>query len=199
MQSVDRAVESLVETLRSVGELNNTVIVFASDNGYSLGEHRFIGKNVLTDEVLQVPLLVRGPGIRSGVSSDLPVSLVDLPATLTALAGVPPGWLLDGTSFLPTLMGLDQPFRDATLVQTGDVGGDGWAYRGVRTSRYLYGVNGADGFLYDNLLDPSQLINRISDPGYVEIRTLLEQRRLQLLSCRGATCNQTFGLLPEPG
>ncbi|CAA9378131.1 MAG: Choline-sulfatase [uncultured Nocardioides sp.] len=199
LQSVDRAVESLVETLRSVGELNSTVIVFASDNGYSLGEHRFIGKNVLTQEVLQVPLLVRGPGIASGATNDLPVTLVDLPATFTALAGVTPGWLLDGTSVTPALAGQDQPFRDTTLVQTGDDGGDGWAYRGVRTSRYLYGVNGSDGFLYDRLVDPDQLTNLLLDPAYAEIRALLEQRRLQLLSCRGATCNRTFGLLPEPG
>lgn len=198
LQSVDRAVESLVETLRSVGELNDTVIVFSSDNGYSLGEHRFIGKNVLTDEALQVPLLVRGPGIAQGVTSDLPVTLVDLPATLTSLGGVQPGWLLDGLSFVPTLRGQDQPFRDATLVQTGDDSGDGWAYRGVRTSRYLYGLNGADGFLYDDLRDPHQLINRFDEPGYAEIRALLEERRGQLLSCGGSTCNQTFGLLPDP-
>ena len=198
LQSVDRAVESLVETLRSVGELNNTVIVFSSDNGYSLGEHRFIGKNVLTDEVLQVPLLVRGPGIGRGTASDLPVTLVDLPATFTALAAARPSWLLDGLSFVPALHGQDQPFRDTTLVQTGDDGGDGWAYRGLRTSRYLYGVNGADGFLYDNLRDPQQLINRYDDPGYLEVRQLLEQRRGLLLGCRGETCNQTFGLLPDP-
>lgn len=198
LQSVDRAVESLVETLRSVGELNNTVIVFSSDNGYSLGEHRFVGKNVLTNEVLQVPLLVRGPGIDQGTTSDLPVTLVDLPATFTSLAAVQPGWILDGLSFVPTLRGQDQPFRDTTLVQTGDDGGDGWAYRGLRTSRYLYGVNGADGFLYDNLRDPDQLINRYDDPGYLQLRVLLEQRRVQLLGCRGGTCNETFGLLPDP-
>jgi arylsulfatase A-like enzyme len=196
--SVDRAVESLVETLRSVGELNNTVIVFSSDNGYSLGEHRFVGKNVLTEEALQVPLLIRGPGIGTGTATDLPVTLVDLPATFTSLAAVQPGWLLDGLSFVPTLRGQDQPFRDTTLVQTGDDGGDGWAYRGLRTTRYLYGVNGSDGFLYDNLRDPSQLINRLEDPGYQAIRALLEQRRLQLLGCRGRTCNETFGLLPDP-
>ncbi|WP_257957189.1 sulfatase-like hydrolase/transferase [Nocardioides sp. B-3] len=198
MQAVDRAVESLVETLRSVGELNNTVIVFSSDNGYSPGEHRFVGKNVLTEEVMQVPLLVRGPGIDHGTTSELPVTLVDLPATFTSLADVQPGWQLDGLSFTPTLRGRDQPFHDTTLVQTGDDGGDGWAYRGVRTTRYLYGVNGADGFLYDNLRDPHELINRYDDPGYLEIRALLEQRRLQLLSCRGWTCNGTFGLLPDP-
>ncbi len=198
LQSIDRAVESLVETLRSVGELNNTIIVFSSDNGYSLGEHRFVGKNVLTREALQVPLLVRGPRIGRGSASDLPVTLVDLPATFTALGGVEAGWLLDGTSFAPTLIGQDQPFRDTTLIQTGDTEGDGWAYRGVRTSRYLYGVNGADGFLYDTQLDPDQLINRFIDPGYAEIRTILEQRRMELLNCRGPACNQTFGVLPEP-
>ena len=199
LQSVDRAVESLVETLRAVGELNDTVIVFTSDNGYSLGEHRFIGKNVLTNEALGVPLLVRGPGVGQGVTSDLPVTLVDVPATITSLGAVRPGWLLDGLSFVPTMHGQDQPFRDTTLVQTGDDDGDGWAYRGVRTSRYLYGVNGADGFLYDNLRDPHQLVNRFDDAGYVEIRALLEQRRVQLVGCRGESCNQTFGLLPDPG
>ena len=198
LQSVDRAVESLVETLRSVGELNNTVIVFSSDNGYSLGEHRFVGKNVLTHEALQVPLLVRGPGIGQATTSDLPVTLVDLPATITTLGSVQPGWLLDGLSFVPALRGQDQPFRDTTLVQTGDDSGDGWAYRGVRTSRYLYGVNGADGFLYDTVRDPQQLINRFDEPGYQVIRALLEQRRVQLLSCRGQACNTTFGLLPDP-
>ncbi len=198
LQSVDRAVESLVKTLRSVGELNNTVIVFASDNGYSLGEHRFIGKNVLTHEALQVPLLIRGPGIAAGTASELPVSLVDLPATLTQLADASPTWPLDGASFLPSLIGQDQPWRDTMLVQTGDDGGDGWAYRGVQTSRFLYGMNGADGFLYDDLLDPDQLVNRIADPGYAAIRSMLEERRQQLLGCEGDPCNRTFGLLPEP-
>jgi arylsulfatase A-like enzyme len=199
LQSVDRAVASLVDTLRETGELESTVIVFTSDNGYSLGEHRFIGKNVLTDPVLQVPLLVRGPGIAPGTTSELPVTLVDLPATFAAIAGASPSWAVDGTSVVPTLRGLDQPFRDTTLVQTGDDGGDGWAYRGVRTDRYLYGVNGADAFLYDDDLDPDQLVNRIDDPAYASVRAALEERRSSLITCAGWLCNQTFGALPEPG
>ena len=90
LQAVDRAVGSLVETLDEQGVLDDTYIVFSSDNGYSLGEHRFVGKDVLTDEALQVPLLVRGPGIAPGSTSDLPVTLVDLPATFAALTGVSP-------------------------------------------------------------------------------------------------------------
>ena len=69
LQAVDRAVGSLVDTLDQAGVLDDTYIVFTSDNGYSLGEHRFVGKDVLTDEALQVPLLVRGPGIAPGSST----------------------------------------------------------------------------------------------------------------------------------
>jgi arylsulfatase A-like enzyme len=198
LQAVDRSVESLVRTLRQTGELDNTYIVFSSDNGYSLGEHRFVGKNVLSQPVLQVPLLVRGPDVVAGSTSDLPVTLVDLPATFAALGDVSPGWMVDGTSVVPTLHSQDQPFRDTTLVQTGEESGDGWAYRGVRTSRFLYGMNGSDGFLYDRLLDPEELVNRVDDPAYAAIRAQLEQRRTQLLSCTGWTCNQQFGPLPEP-
>ncbi|MCF6377775.1 sulfatase [Nocardioides KLBMP 9356] len=198
LQSVDRAVGSLVETLDEEGVLDNTYIVFSSDNGYSLGEHRFIGKDVLTDEALQVPLLVRGPGIAPGSTSALPVTLVDLPATFAALTGVTPQWLVDGTSLLPTLHGEDQGFRDTTLIQTGRTLGDGWSHRGVRTDRYLYGTDGTDGFLYDRLLDPDEMVNLIDDPAYEPVRAALELRRSELVTCAGWTCNQQFGPLPEP-
>lgn len=198
LQSVDRAVGSLVQTLDEQGVLDDTYIVFSSDNGYSLGEHRFVGKDVLTDEALQVPLLVRGPGIAPGTTSDLPVTLVDLPATLAGLTGVTPGWQVDGTSLAPTLRGETQVFRDTTLIQTGRTLGDGWSHRGVRTERYLYGTDGTDGFLYDLLLDPDEMTNRIDDPAYAAVQAALELRRTELVTCAGWTCNQVFGPLPEP-
>ena len=198
LQAVDRAVASLVDTLAAEGVLEETYVVFTSDNGYSLGEHRYVGKDVLTDEALRVPLLVRGPGIVPASTSDLPVTLVDLPTTLAALAGVSPGWLVDGTSLAPTLRGGPQPFRDTTLVQTGSSAEDGWSHRGVRTQRYLYGVDGPDGFLYDAETDPDQLVNRYDDPAYAAVRAALERRRAALVDCAGWTCNQVFGPLPEP-
>jgi arylsulfatase A-like enzyme len=198
LQAVDRAVGSLVATLDEQGVLDDTYIVFTSDNGYSLGEHRFIGKDVLTDEALQIPLLVRGPGIAPGSTSDLPVTLVDLPATFAALTGVSPRWQVDGTSLAPTLLGEPQSFRDTTLIQTGRTLGDGWSHRGVRTERYLYGTDGKDGFLYDRLLDPDELVNLIDDPRYADVRAALELRRAELTACAGWTCNQQFGPLPEP-
>jgi arylsulfatase A-like enzyme len=198
LQAVDRAVGSLVATLADQGVLDETYIVFTSDNGYSLGEHRFVGKDVLTDEALQVPLLVRGPGVAEGSTSDLPATLVDLPVTFAALTGVSPAWQVDGTSLAPTLHGEVQPFRDTTLIQTGRTLGDGWSHRGVRTERYLYGNDGTDAFLYDRLLDPDEMVNVVDDPAYAEVRTALERRRLELVTCAGWTCNQQFGPLPGP-
>ena len=198
LQAVDRAVGTLMDTLAEQGVLDETYVVFSSDNGYSLGEHRYIGKDVLTDEAMQVPLLVRGPGVAPASTSDLPVTLVDLPATFAALTGVSPGWQVDGTSLAPTLGGEQQPFRDTTLIQTGRTLGDGWSHRGVRTERYLYGTDGTDAFLYDRLADPDELDNRIDDPAYAEVRAALELRRAALVDCAGWTCNQVFGPLPEP-
>lgn len=198
LQAVDRAVGSLVRTLDEEGVLDDTYIVFSSDNGYSLGEHRYTGKDVLTDEALQVPLLVRGPGIPPGTTSDLPVTLVDLPATFADLTGVSPQWQVDGTSLADTLLGGDQPFRDTTLIQTGRTLGDGWSHRGVRTDRYLYGTDGVDGFLYDHQDDPDEMVNLIGDPAYAGVRDALELRRSELVDCAGWTCNQVFGPVPDP-
>ena len=198
LQSVDRAVGSLVQTLEEQGVLDDTYVVFTSDNGYSLGEHRFVGKDVLTDEALQVPLLVRGPGIEPGSTSSLPVTLVDLPATFAALTDVSPQWLVDGTSLAPTLRGEEQTFRDTTLIQTGRTLGDGWSHRGVRTERYLYGTDGVDAFLYDRLLDPDETVNVVDDPDYAEVRAALDLRRTYLVGCAGWTCNQVFGPVPDP-
>ena len=200
LQAVDRSVASLVATLKETGEWDDTWLFFTSDNGYSLGEHRFIGKNVITEEAMQVPLLVHGPGVAPASTSAMPVSLVDLPATFADLAGVTPLRAVDGSSLVPALTGQASPFRDTTLVQTGKSYGDGWAYRGVRTSRFTYAVRGAGGdvLLYDRAVDPYELVNRADDPTYAAIRAQLELRRQQLVSCASWTCNPAFGLLPEP-
>src|SRR5581483_5531814 len=73
--SVDRAVRGLVAGLRRAGELRRTVIIYTSDNGYLLGEHRMTGKKpVLYEELVRVPLMVRGPGFTPGERVAAPVS-----------------------------------------------------------------------------------------------------------------------------
>ncbi len=205
--SVDAAVAHTVAALRRTGELDNTYIFFTSDNGYALGEHRFTGKDRLSDEILDVPLVVRGPGIPAGTRSPRAVSLVDLTATLVQLMSLSPTLRIDGAGFARTLRDPAAPgSRDTMLIQTGakEPGGrfPGWAYRGVLTERYSYArrVNNGptDGFLYDRLKDPFELKNRLSDAGYRAVRRELERRYQSLADCAGAACTRDFGPVPRP-
>jgi N-acetylglucosamine-6-sulfatase len=99
--SVDEAVRRIVDELRDEGLLDDTYIVFTSDNGFFRGEHRIVGGKYLPhDPSSKVPLLIRGPGIPAGAVSDELVSLTDLPATILDIIGSPDP-SLDGRSLLP--------------------------------------------------------------------------------------------------
>ena len=137
LQSVDEMVSATVDELRDTGELANTVIIFASDNGYQLGEHRLVGKNTLYDEALRIPLLVVAPGLAGGTQLPQPVTITDIAPTILDYAGVQPGRVQDGQTFRPLLEGRSTSWRTTQLIQTGtaDMSGPqpGWEYRGVRT------------------------------------------------------------------
>jgi len=197
--AADEAVAHLIQQLRAVGELERTWIFFTSDNGFALGEHRWIGKDRLTHEILRVPLLVRGPGVRAGASSGRPATLVDLPVTIARIAAVRPGIRVDGESFLPTLLGRDQTWRDTQLIQTGHER-RAWTWRGVRTARYTYARNAQSGerILYDRQRDPFEVENLVTDPAYAAIVRELARRLSALASCSGADCAPRLGPLPEP-
>ncbi len=207
LQSVDDAMENLFAALEQTGELADTWVVFASDNGYLLGEHRLTRKNRLFREVLDVPLLIRGPGIAQvGRASRRVVSLVDLPATFAEISGAAPGHPLDGTSLLPMLRGEVTGWRDSVLVQTGRTRDDGrqpgWQYRGVLTGRYLYAVdvNGRpqQNLLFDRRRDPYEMRNVADDPRYADVAVELDKRRIALQQCAGSNCNRRFGPVPSP-
>ena len=207
LQSVDDAMASMVATLTVTGELDNTYIVFASDNGYALGEHAQTGKNILTEEVLDVPMLIRGPQVRKGATVNQVTSLVDLPATFLTVAGLRPKKPIDGLPLVSLLRGTSKRWRDTTLVQTGnsDVRGvkyKGWESRGVQTSRYLYQdfVNQRDGErLYDRQRDRFELKDRSHDPRYRATMRELRQRYTKLRNCKGQVrCNRIFGRVPGP-
>lgn len=205
--SVDEAVGNAVDALERGGELDNTYIVFTSDNGYALGEHRYTGKDRLSDEILDIPLVIRGPGIPPGTRSDRAVSLVDLTATIAQLMSLTPTLTVDGESFASTLRDPATPgVRDTMLIQTGakdpSTRFPGWAYRGVLTRRYAYGrrINNGptDGFLYDRQKDPYELKNLLSSVRYTGVRRELERRYRELADCAGSACNRDFGPLPKP-
>ena len=204
LRSVDDAVAATVRRLDRLGELDDTYVVFTSDNGYALGEHRITSKNYLFDEVLDIPLLIRGPGFAPGTVDDTRVSLVDLVATIVDWTGTTADRRLDGVS-IERLRDDDRPpLRDTILVQTGDDVADGtpgWDYRGVTTSRYLFahraGRSGI-GLLFDRRRDPHALRNRFWDRDYRAVRRELTHRTKVLSHCAGSGCNRVFGRLPLP-
>jgi N-acetylglucosamine-6-sulfatase len=187
LQSVDDQVAALVDALEETGELANTYVVFTSDNGYLLGEHRYAGKNVAYEDALHVPFLVRGPGLPQGVVRRATFELVDVVPTLLRLAGAKATRLLDGRSMLPALRRGAEGKR-FSLIQAG-VPNEPWWWRGVRSDRYKY-VRYESGFeeLYDLRRDPGELRNVAMRPRYATVRAAYAAKLDALKACRGASC-----------
>nr|WP_257954423.1 sulfatase-like hydrolase/transferase [Nocardioides sp. B-3] len=77
LAALDEAVAGIVASLEAAGTLDDTVIMFTSDNGYLFGEHRLVGKNVPYEESIRVPLVMRGPEIPVGERRKQIVAMVD--------------------------------------------------------------------------------------------------------------------------
>ena len=192
LQTVDDLVASLIGTLEETDQLENTYIIFATDNGYMLGEHRLTQKGKPYEESIRTPLLIRGPGVPAGETQAQLVSNVDLAPTFADLAGAEPPAKPDGRSLVPLLSG-DPPasWREAILVERRS---EGLSWVGVRTSRYAYFEYEGSGEeeLYDLDSDPYQLesIHKSADPAILkDLRARLEA----LKNCAGADCREAEG------
>lgn len=166
---VDRGVGAIVEALRASGQLANTVIVFTSDNGMLLGEHRLGGKLWPYEESIRVPLVIRTPWIDRAVIDRRLVLNIDLAPTFADLAGIPPGSPVDGRSLAPLLRGGPEPARWRRAFEVEYLGhehppGSPPDYRGVRTARYAF-IRYDNGWreLYDLRTDPFELRNLAGD------------------------------------
>jgi len=185
--SVDESVGRILDALRASGQLDDTAIVFTSDNGFVLGEHGRVDKRTMYEESIRVPLLVRYPRmVKAGTVESRMVISHDLAPTLVALGGGDPMTDVTGKSFLPLLRGQRTDWRTAFLYEynyepqfpyTPNV-------RGVRTDRwklirYPHGDGSPDRFtaeLYDLAQDPHELQNLIDDPAHAATRRELERR-----------------------
>ncbi len=196
---LDREVGRLAARLRKRGELRRTVLMFTSDNGFFLGEHRMRGGKILAHEPsLRVPFLIRGPGIPAGQRRYAPVSTVDQAATVLSLAGVARRHplALDGRSILPDLSrdrGWTRVLPDeawlASLARRDPAFPDARGAIGIRTARWSYiRYRSGAAELYDLKRDPNQLVNRIKAPGLADVRAALHEVWLRSRSCRGGAC-----------
>jgi arylsulfatase A-like enzyme len=213
--AVDEAVESIVGELRRTGELDDTYIVFTSDNGYMQGEHDVpSGKMLPYEPSTRVPLILRGPGIPHGRISHELVGNIDLAPTIVGVAHAHAGKTMDGRSLLPYArnprLRSDRPFLHETggrrYIPARDQDQDGalavkrvLSYRAVRTDRWLY-IEYRNGSreLYDLRHDPAELHSHPADPRYAPVRQALHRLLGRLAKCRGAGCRRDSPLVPAP-
>jgi arylsulfatase A-like enzyme len=202
IQAVDRMIGRLRAELQQQGKLKNTYVVFTSDNGFHLGQHRLrSGKQTAFDHDINVPLIVTGPGVRRGRTERRLVENIDLRPTFAALAGErAPG--ADGHS-ITALLGrgrMPRAWRTAALVEhhgpttpatagpdaQTKADGNPPSYRALRLRGATY-VEYADGSreYYDNAKDPAQVHNRYGRLGAKRKRQLHARLRA-LATCHGA-------------
>jgi N-acetylglucosamine-6-sulfatase len=189
--AVDEGVAKIVDALRRTGELENTLIVYMSDNGFMHGEHRALAEKVLPYEPsIRVPLLMRGPGISSGRVDSRLVANVDVPATILDEADVAPWRVLDGRSLLDLSSDPGEEWGRDILIENGKGANGIPTYRGIRNYRFLYVEHKTTGEyeLYDLVEDPFQLDSKDGDDRYRRVQRELKRRLRTLHSCAGPSC-----------
>ena len=187
--AVDEAVVRLVDTLRAERELDNTLIMFTSDNGFFHGEHRVqLGKVLVYEPSIRVPLIMRGPGVPEGAHRGQLVTNADLAPTILDAADAKPGKPQDGRSLFPLLEDRGLEWGRDLLIE-GAPGVNQPAFDAIRTYRYVY-VQHANGEreLYDLERDPYQLTSLTNDPAYADVQAELALRLGLLSVCAGRTC-----------
>lgn len=226
--AVDEAVEAIVAKLDAEGILDNTYILFVSDNGYFHGEHRTPDEKILAYEPsAKVPMMMRGPGIDPGTIVDEPVVNVDIAPTFVEVAGASSTLEMDGRSLMPFATDAGQRTTRPLLLEafwpvgsTGRFfveqvtnpgaegeGGEGvplnkavMSYHAIHTGRYVYiEYDTGEHELYDLDVDPWQIESKHLDPAYLPTQLALFQELQRLRFCSGASCAQETDPIPDPG
>ncbi len=189
IHSVDRNVGRVYDYLKENGLLENTVIIYTSDQGFYMGEHGYFDKRYMYEESFRTPLIVRMPGQSKQVDVDGMVQNIDYAPTILEIAGLPIPDDIQGESFLPLLKGSKpDTWRKSLYYHYYEYPAEHSVRRhyGVRTERYslMHFYNDIDEWeLFDLKEDPMQLHNIYGEAG-TEILTeelMQELERLQIL------------------
>ena len=188
VKAVDESVGAVLKFLDEEGLADNTIVVYASDQGFYLGEHGWFDKRWIFEESLRTPLLVRWPGhAKAGTVNKDIVSTVDFAQTFLAAAGVSAPYDVQGGNFLPVLAGKTPDnwrksfyyhyyeYPEPHHVQP---------HYGVVTDRYklvrFYAL-GPDYFeLYDLQKDPNEMKSVFGDPSYAKVTEDLRKELARL-------------------
>ncbi|KAH8653756.1 arylsulfatase precursor [Xylariales sp. PMI_506] len=230
LQAVDDMVDAIMARLEASPDvLKNTYIIYTADNGYHIGQHRLApGKTCGIEEDINVPFIIRGPGIEKGKTAYIPTSHTDIVPTLFQLADIPLQDEFDGE---PIPLTLDQANTSqksehvnveywGTAVVEGIYPGEGSLVQGssginntYKTARIIgndYSFSytvwcSNDHELYDMTVDPGQLINLYGTTGTVngwplpQLTARIDALLLTLKSCEAKVCRRPWEALHPQG
>ncbi|CZS91888.1 related to arylsulfatase [Rhynchosporium agropyri] len=223
LQAVDEMVNGLFESLETHGILENTYIIYSSDNGFHIGQHRLQpGKSCGYEEDINIPLIIRGPGIAGGYTTDIVTTHTDLAPTFFDLLGIPQRDDFDGSSIPVTEARIEiaqERRRSTSMLSTGallvgKVNMTNNTYKAIRILVPEYNLYYSiwcnnEHELYDMDADPSQMHNLLSISHSTEhkiaglpitkVIARLDSPLFVLKSCKGITCQQPWNQLHPKG
>jgi arylsulfatase A-like enzyme len=188
VKGVDESVGRVLDYLDAEGLANNTIVVYAADQGFYLGEHGWFDKRWIFEESLRTPCLVRWPGVaKPGLATRDIVSNLDFAPTLLEAAGVPVPADIQGKSFVPVLKGkTPADWRKSFYYHYYEYPGPHSVRKhyGVVTDRYklvrFYEPDANYWELFDLQKDPKELTSVYDKPEYATTRAELEAELARL-------------------
>jgi arylsulfatase A-like enzyme len=193
-RSIDKAIKTIWQALEASGQLANTYIIFASDNGYLWGEHRLMHKVAPYRESIKSTMLIWGSGVVPGIDHRI-VTNADLMPTFMEIAGKPiPEWV-DGRSLLPLLHGGGPAWRQQLLVhgippidrEDGALDTTGSDFLAIATRWWTFVRYSGETEFYDLRTDPYELSNAAASLAPAVVSGML-QRIDELYACAGVAC-----------
>lgn len=186
-RSLDRNIGRLLDYLDQSGLSKNTVVIYASDQGFYLGEHGWFDKRFIYEESLRTPFVIRYPGVvQPGTSIPQLMVNIDWAPAILDMAGVPAPAEMQGASFLPLLKGDTTNWRKAAYYHYYEFPQPHHVYPhfGIRTEKYTL-VRFYDQTntweLYDLQKDPQEMNNLYGQTAYKQVTATLKQQLRQLI------------------
>lgn len=182
--AVDESVGKIYATLQEMKQLDNTIFIFSSDNGYFMGEHGYWDKRISYEESMRIPMIIRYPAKVKADSQLKKMCLnVDIAPTILQLAGLKVPSYIQGKSMVPLFKNEERVnWRKQFIFQY--FVDDEYPYAGptqvaLRTDRYKLVDNNLENDideLYDLQNDPGEMNNLIANPTYGKVLAALRRR-----------------------
>lgn len=172
---VDEAIGNVLESIQKVGKYENSMIVFTSDHGDHLGQHKMYQKMEMYDQAINVPFIFKMPK-RKAQKWDVPVSHLDIVPTILDVLGIEIPKDLDGVSLASSIMGEEPPMWKPIFCQYSGNPTVGDIRRAVIEGQYKYIYDPrAKAELYNLIEDPLEMNNLAGDKEYEEIEKYLHE------------------------